>query len=78
MELDDLTAAIERAKAGPQFPRLRGVAHHSAKLDATKAQEMRMLYATGGITQRGLAKHFGVSQDAVWKVLSGRTWAPCE
>lgn len=45
-----------------------------AKLDETSVRVIRLLAASGW-TQREIAKRFGVSQETVWKVLRGKTWA---
>jgi hypothetical protein len=50
--------------------RLTGERHHQSKLTASQAAEIR----SSMLTQRALAKKFGVSQAAVWSVRNGRTW----
>lgn len=51
----------------------RGERHKSAKLTASDVAEIRRL-RIGGWTQTRLASAFGVTQAAVWNILSGRTW----
>lgn len=53
----------------------RGVAHHNAKLSQEQAEAMRLVYERGGVTQRELARRFGVSQRTANKVLRGMTYA---
>jgi hypothetical protein len=51
--------------------RLRGRARLRGQQDA---EEIRRLYAAGGILQRTLAHQFGVSQSAISAILRGETW----
>jgi len=52
---------------------VRGEQVASAKLTETKVQEIRQ-FRRSGWSQPRLAKHFGVSQMAIWSLLAGRTW----
>ena len=54
--------------------RARGKRIHTAKLTRSIAEEIRSVYANGGIRQQHLATHFGVSQNAISKVLRRQTW----
>ena len=50
-----------------------GVGHHNAKICLESAKEIRSLYSSG-VSQRKIAKKFGISQPAVRAVLVGKTW----
>lgn len=52
----------------------RGEGVGTAKLTADQVSTIRERYAAGGVTQRQLAREFGVSQGAIFFVLSGRNW----
>lgn len=54
--------------------RRRGEKVNTAKLNAAKVQMIRALRAEG-LTQVAIAKKFGVTQYAIWAVLSGHRWA---
>lgn len=56
--------------------RPRGEAVYNARLTCEKAQQIRDLYAAGGVTERALAKTYGVSRGAISSVLRNWTWAP--
>jgi DNA invertase Pin-like site-specific DNA recombinase len=45
----------------------------NAKLNTENVREIRRLRADG-MTQREIAERFGITNSAVWGVLSGRTW----
>lgn len=51
-----------------------GETHHDAKLDRKKVEEIKELYKTTKISQRKLAKIYGVSKCAIQNVLNGKTW----
>ena len=53
---------------------LRGDQNGNAKLTASQVALIRALYAVGGISQRQLARQFGVVQGTIVHVLAGRTW----
>lgn len=53
----------------------RGESNPMSKLTALQVDEIRARYAAGGITQRALAREYGVTQTAVWFVLRRRNWA---
>lgn len=46
----------------------------SAKLNSEAIPQIRALYATGGYSQKAIALLFGVSQGAIFRVLTGETW----
>lgn len=45
-----------------------------AKLTTVSADLIRVEYAAGKVSQRALAAKYGVSQMAIWQVISGRTF----
>ena len=53
-----------------------GEGHHGARLSTEKAREIRSLYQRGSrdFCHRALASRYGVSQEAVRKVIIGETW----
>jgi DNA-binding XRE family transcriptional regulator len=53
--------------------RVRGEAHHLAKLTFGKVVKIRKLYSKG-VTQRKLAEMYGVSRRTIRSVLKKRTW----
>lgn len=57
---------------------VRGEAHGNAKLTTEKVREIRARWAAGGVSQRGLAADYGVSQREVWDVIHGIAWAHVE
>lgn len=52
----------------------RGVAHHFAKLNDEKVDEIRRRYAKGGISQLDLALEYGIGSATVGSLLNYRTW----
>jgi len=52
-----------------------GERHHNAKITSADAVKIRSWYRAGGWSQRRLARHFHVSQQCIWNLLSGKTWA---
>ena len=52
----------------------RGEKNTNAKLSAREAQEIRDRYRAGGISQRALAKQYGVAQRAVTSITLNRSW----
>jgi hypothetical protein len=51
-----------------------GEVHHSAKLTWEQVAEIRKRYASGGITQRALAKEYGVTQCPIRRIVSREGW----
>ena len=54
--------------------RPRGERNGHAKLTEELVRGVRAAYAAGGVTQRELAAHFGVSQMTVSDLVTRRTW----
>lgn len=46
----------------------------SAKLTKVMAQEIRLLYAVGDVSQGALAARFKVSEPVVYKIVHGKAW----
>lgn len=46
----------------------------NAKLSIDKARAIRDRYAAGGIRQKDLAAHYGVSVGVIWSVINRRAW----
>lgn len=62
--------AKKRNRCTPKY----GENHHQAKLSLVQVTEIRDLYATGGVTQRQLAKKFGVTQGIVGRIIRHENW----
>lgn len=45
-----------------------------AKLNAGLVREIRRLYALGGVSQRTLARRYGIARATAWAILAGRAW----
>jgi len=54
---------------------VHGERHHSARLTAADVVKIRARYAAGGCTYKGLAREFGVYDQAIKKAVTGKTWA---
>lgn len=67
-------AALEAER---RVPRL-GSAIGNARFSEDAVREIRERYAAGGVTQRQLAREYGVSQNAIGQVLRRVTWAHVE
>lgn len=52
----------------------RGTHNGRAKLTDEIANQIRAVYARGGITQKALGQQFGVSKAAVWYVVKTKHW----
>lgn len=52
----------------------RGERHGSAKLTATDVADMRRLAAEGSVTQREIAKRFGVTFQTVSQIIARKAW----
>lgn len=53
----------------------RGEQASKAKLKAEQVKEIRRLYRGGGISQRELARRFGVTQNAISMLLHRKSWS---
>lgn len=53
----------------------RGENNQQAKLTTNKVLKIRELYMSGNISQRQLAKDFGVSKGTIYYVVKGLVWA---
>lgn len=63
------------AKAAPSpGPGFAGEYHPRAKLTRAQVVELRGLYATRSLSQRALAKRFGLSQTHVGSIVRGESW----
>ncbi len=52
----------------------QGEKHTDAKLTAEEVREIRTRYRRGGISQRKLAKQYGVVQQVICKVINRQIW----
>lgn len=52
----------------------KGEGHGHAKLTNEKVREIRARYANGGLTQRGLAVEYAVSQRTIAKIVRREGW----
>lgn len=52
-----------------------GSEHPNALLTELQVIEMRAFWATGEWTQVALGKRYGVTKDAIWRVLHGDNWS---
>lgn len=39
------------------------------------ADDIRRIYAAGGVTMKGLAEEFEVSYTSIWQVIHEETWS---
>jgi hypothetical protein len=53
----------------------RGERVASAKLRQVDVDEIRRLYAAGGISKRALARQFRVHHSTIMAIITGETWA---
>jgi hypothetical protein len=64
----------DKVRNGGHDPR-RGESSNFAKLTASQVLEIRARYTAGGISQRALAREYGISRSAVGLILLRKTWA---
>lgn len=65
-----------RQAGGTQPGTNKGTANGQAKINELKAQAIRDLYKTGNYTQLELGALFGLSQQAIHKIVTGKLWTP--
>ena len=63
-----------RGRSRPEVSR-PGAANPAAKLTEDKVANMRFQYALGGVSQRQLAREFGVTQSHVSAIIRGKRWS---
>jgi len=56
--------------------KIRGVLNGRSRLDPAKVETIRRLYAAGGISQRALARRFGISHPQIGRIIRGEGWNP--
>jgi HNH endonuclease/Helix-turn-helix domain of resolvase len=78
---DNTIDALQKERRGGDRHWLRknpkavaGERNPAAKLTPTQVAEIRQRHAQGGITQRTLAREYGVSKSTVSYVVTGHTW----
>lgn len=59
----------DKNRHAKELPGLRGQKHHMAKLSDDDVESIRAQYAEGGVTQRDLAKRYGVCQRSINKAV---------
>lgn len=52
----------------------KGERHVHAKLSRLDVQDIKARYSAGQATQTRLAKEYGVSQNAIHRIVTGVTW----
>jgi len=53
---------------------IRGSRQWKSKLSEQNVKDIRLLYRSGKFKQTELASRFGVSQSAVWNIVTNKTW----
>lgn len=53
----------------------KGEKHSRAKLKEKEVLEIKRIYFKGKCSQRELAKKFGVSQNAIYCIINGKSWS---
>ena len=66
-QAENIRQAVERGRM------VRGERSHLAKLSESQAQEIKRRLKAGE-SQAGLAREFGLTEPAVWRLKTGRTW----
>lgn len=66
--------ALEMKRSTPR----RGASAGTARLTDDTVREIRARYATSEITQRALAREYGISQNAIGLILRRKTWTHVE
>lgn len=60
------------ASENMQYARICG--RRDKKLDLSKAEQIRECYSLGAVSQRELAKKYGVCQTTIFEILQGKIW----
>lgn len=63
-----------RRPPGRKTPALCGEAHPDAKLTAAQVREIRERYAQGGVSQRQLAREYGIDSSGICRLLTRKQW----
>ena len=74
LKIDTQQGNTEDRDARGRQARLRGERNGQAKIHQQDADEIRLLYAAGGISQRVLARECGINQARISDVVRGKTW----
>lgn len=64
----------DMAAKGRRWGRCTGADNGRAKITQKIAQEIKALYAAGGVTQKKIADQFSISQPHVSEIVRGVTW----
>jgi hypothetical protein len=69
------TARGDRGGARTHPERLRRAEmHHATRFGWRDIHEIRARYAAGDVTTRQLAEQYAVRQNAIWRIVTGRSW----
>jgi hypothetical protein len=69
------TARGDRSGARTHPEKLRRAeVHHATPFGWREIHDIRERYATGNITTRQLAEEYAVRQNAIWRIVTGRSW----
>lgn len=69
---DNVKDMMDKSRGG--YKTFHGDNHPMRKIDMAKAEEIRALWAKGGLYQREIGERFGVSQAVVSKIIKGELW----
>jgi DNA invertase Pin-like site-specific DNA recombinase len=72
---DNVQDALQKRRLDITSMHFAGELHHAAKLTEVAVQEIRTRYASGDVTQRELAREFGVDRRHVSKIVHFKKWA---
>ena len=72
--LEWVTGAQNESHAKTRGLKARGERHGNSRLNESDVREIRARYTSQRISQRQLARQYGVSQNQIWKILNGRSW----
>lgn len=65
---------IPAPRQGSNRAQPHGSGHYRAKLAETQVAEIRQMYLEGGVTQKQLASHFGVSKTTIRFIVRYKSW----